>query len=59
MHLCGIGKNWYRWSYLQSRNKDTEVENKYMDTKGVVGGGMNWKIGIVACTIDMMYKIDN
>ena len=30
-----------------------------MDTKGVVGGGMNWKIGIVACTIDMMYKIDN
>ena len=28
MHIRGIWKNWYRWSYLQSRNRDTEVENK-------------------------------
>ena len=27
-------KNWYRRSYLQSRNRDTEVENKHTDTKG-------------------------
>ena len=26
-------EKWYRWSYLQSRNRDTEVENKCMDTK--------------------------
>ena len=25
-------EKWYRWSYLQSRNRDTDVENKYMDT---------------------------
>ena len=31
----------YRWSYLQSRNRDTGEENKYMDTKmeGEVVGG--------------------
>ena len=44
MHICGIWKNWYRWSYLQSRNRDTDVENKNMDTKGEEGGGMNWEI---------------
>ena len=32
--------------YLQSRNRDTDVENKRMDTKGEGGGGMNWEIGI-------------
>ena len=26
-------KKIYRQSYLQSRNRDTEVENKHMDTK--------------------------
>ena len=30
-----------RWSYLQNRNGDTDVENKYLDTKGKRGGGMN------------------
>ena len=27
-------EKWYRRSYLQSRNRDTDVENKYIDTKG-------------------------
>ena len=33
-------EKWYRWLYLQSRNRGTDVENKYMDTKGdkEVGG---------------------
>ena len=36
---------------MQGRNRDTDVQNKRMDTKGgkVVGGGgggMNWEIGI-------------
>ena len=30
-------EKWYRWTYLQSRNRDTDVENKHMDTK--VGNG--------------------
>ena len=36
-----LGK-WYRWTYLQGRNRDTIVENKHVDTKrGEGGGGMN------------------
>ena len=34
-------EKWYRWSYLQSRNGDRDVENKCMDTKGGKGGRMN------------------
>ena len=38
---------------MQGRNRDTDVENKHMDTKGGKvpgagggGGGMNWEIDI-------------
>ena len=33
-------EKWYRWTYLQSRNRDTDIEKKHMDTKGgrEVGG---------------------
>ena len=37
-------EKWYRWSYLQSRNRETEVQNKCIDTEG--RGGANWEIGI-------------
>ena len=30
---------------MQSRNRDTDVENKLMDTKVGRRGGMNWEIG--------------
>ena len=37
-------------------NRDTDVENKRMDTKGgkwrgQVGGGMNWEIGVDMYTL--------
>ena len=33
-------EKWYRLTGLQGRNRDTDVENKRMDTKGEsVGGG--------------------
>ena len=55
-------ENSYRWTGLQGRNRDTDVENKRMDSKGgkwVGGGGvMNWKIGIDIYKL-IMYKIDN
>ena len=39
-----------RWTGLQGRNRDTDVDNKRMDTKGGKpwGGsaGMNWEFGI-------------
>ena len=37
----------YRLSYLQSRNRNTEIENKCMNTKGGRWGGWrNWGIEI-------------
>ena len=27
MHIYGIWKKWYRWTYLRGRNGDTDVEN--------------------------------
>ena len=50
-------EKWYRWTYLQGRNRDTDVENKLMDTKGGREGGMNWESGIDIYTT--MYKIGN
>ena len=44
-------EKWYRWSYLQSKNRDTDVENNYMDTKGEGDGGRNWEIGIDTYTL--------
>ena len=51
-------ENWYRWSYLQSRNRDTDAGNKCMDTVGSGWwwedlGAWDWHI----CTT--MYKADN
>ena len=37
----------YRWSYLQSRSRDTDVENKHMDTKGGKEGvGWTGRLGL-------------
>ena len=64
-------EKWYRWTGLQGRNWDTDVENKRMDTKrgkrqgGGGGGVMNWAIGIDMYTLmciklmtnkDLLYK---
>ena len=32
-HMRNLEK-WYRWIYLQNRNRVTDVENKLMVTKG-------------------------
>ena len=49
-------EKWYRWTVLQGRNWDTDVENQRMDTKGGKwqgdgGGGMNWEILIDIYTL--------
>ena len=31
---------------MKSKNTDTDIEDKHMDTQGERGGGMNWEIGI-------------
>ena len=51
-------EKWYRWTGLQGRNRDTDVENKHMDTKGGRGGWDelgDWDWHVCAKT----YKIDN
>ena len=40
-------ENWHGWIYLQSRNRDTDIENKYMDTKRGTGCvGWIWRLGL-------------
>ena len=57
-------EKWYRWTGLQGRSWDTDVENKHMDTKGGKlwwggdGGVLNWAIGIDMYTV-MCIKIDD
>ena len=34
---CGILKKWYKWTYLQNRNRLTDIENKLTVTKGERG----------------------
>ena len=48
----------YRWTYLQSRSRDTDVENKGKDTKGGADG-MNWEIGIDIYTLLCIKLIAN
>ena len=42
-YMCSLEK-WYRWTYLQGRNKDADVENRHMDIAGEGEGRMNWEI---------------
>ena len=44
-------EKWYRWIFLQSGNRDTDVENKYMNIKGEGRGGMSWEIGFDVYTL--------
>ena len=39
-------KQWYKWTYLQNRNRSTDIENKLMVAKGEEGEGINWEDGI-------------
>lgn len=40
-------ETWYKWTYLQGRNRNAEVENEQMDPgQGQKGGGMDWEIGV-------------
>ena len=41
-HLYVKSKIWYKWTYLQNRNRLTDIEDKLMVTKGEkVGRGIN------------------
>ena len=46
-------KKWYKWNYLQNRNRVTDVVNKSMDTKGGKRRRrrMDWEIGVDIYTL--------
>ena len=48
---------WYRWTYLQGRNRDTDVEKRHVDTGRGGRGGMNWEIGIEVCALPYVKQI--
>ena len=52
-------EKWYRLTYLQSRNRVTDIENKRMDTKGGRGGGMDWESGIDIYIVLCIKEITN
>ena len=42
-------ETWYRLTYLQGRNRDTDVENGHVD--------MNWELGIDMCALPCVKQI--
>ena len=51
-------KKWYKRTYLQNRNRVTDVENTSVVSRGRVGGeGINWKIEVDVHT--PVYEIEN
>ena len=61
-YMCNLEK-WYRWTSLQGRNRDTDVENKPMDTKtgkrGVMRVVVRWNGRLGWHIYTNMYKIGN
>ena len=50
-------EKWYRWTYLQGRNRDADVENGRVDTEGEGKSGMNWEIRIDIYTLPCVKEI--
>ena len=48
-------KKWYKWFYLQSTVRLTDIQDKLMVTKGE--GGINWEFGIIL--VDINYYTRN
>ena len=42
----------YKWTYIQSRNRVTVIENKLMVTRGL-RRGINWETGIDIYTLNI------
>ena len=40
-YMWNLKKKRYKWTYLQNRNRLTDIENKPMVTKGERGEGIN------------------
>ena len=53
-------KKWYKWTYLQGRNRNEYIENRYVDEKqGREKGGMNREIGIDTYTLLLLLLLSH
>ena len=53
-------EKWYWWTYLQGRNRDTDIENRTVDTEWEGKGRMNWENNIKTYTLPIyICKIDS
>ena len=50
-------EKWCWWTYLQGRNKDSDIENRLMGTVGEKEGGTNWESSIEIYTLPCVKQI--
>ena len=54
------GKPWYKWTYLQSRNRLTDTGDRFVAVKGKRdGGGMDFEFGLSSCTLLYTKRINS
>ena len=54
-HLYVESKIWHKWTYLQCRNRFTDLENRLVVASGEgVSGGMEWEVGVSRCKLFYM-----
>ena len=59
-HLYVDAKIWYRWTYLQNRNRLTDIENRFVVDKGEEGGiGLDWEFEFSRCKLLCLEWISN
>ena len=50
--IGGNLKKWYKWTFLQNKNRLTDIKNRLVVAKGEGGGGgMEWEFGINRCKL--------
>ena len=49
-------EKWYQWTYLQSKNRDSDIDNRLMDAGE---GGMNWECSTEIYTLPYVKQIAN
>ena len=50
-------EKWYWWAYLQARNRDTDIESRFVGTAGEGEGGTNWESSIDVHTLPTVKQI--
>jgi len=59
-HLFVESKIWHKWTYLQKRNRFTDIENRLVVASGEGGGsGMDWEFGVSRCKLLHLEWISN